>query len=114
MAGGLRFIRKLGFLSGKSCLVALTPWIGLLGRGYCLLGLFAACFVGKQRKILIIYFGTAMMRGQYGVLSFKSLVLVLLALGVPMIEEFLLHPPFKDKGDFLWLAEVCYYLGHLW
>ena len=31
--GGLRFPRKSGYLSGKSCLVGLTLLIGLLGEG---------------------------------------------------------------------------------
>nr|ADN33690.1 SIL1 [Cucumis melo subsp. melo] len=31
-----------------------------------------------------------------------------------MIEEFLLHPPSRDKGVFLWLAEVCAVVWYIW
>ena len=75
-------VPKKGSLSGKCCLVVLTLWIGMLGRGLRLSGHFVACFVGRRRKILIIFFGIAITRGQCGVLSCRSSVLVLLALGV--------------------------------
>ena len=31
-----------------------------------------------------------------------------------MIEEFLLHSPFRDKGSFLWLAGVCAVMWDIW
>lgn len=31
-----------------------------------------------------------------------------------IIEEFLLHPPFREKGQFLWLARICAIMCNLW
>ena len=47
------------------------------------MGLFVVCFVGRQRKTLIISFGIANMCVLCGVLLCRSLVLSLLAKGVP-------------------------------
>ena len=60
--GGLWFLRNLGSLFDKSCLVGLTPLTHLLGK-LCLLGPFVACFIGRWRKTLIISFGTASLLG---------------------------------------------------
>ena len=69
---GLRFLRKSGSLFGKSCLVGLTLLIGLLG-------LFVACFVGRRRKTLIIFFGIASTSRLCGVLFYGNLVLAMSA-----------------------------------
>ena len=85
-SGGQRFVRKLDSLFGKSCLVGLTPLIGLLAE-FRLLSLFAACFVGRPRKILIIVFGIASILEQCGALSSKSSVFSLLGCKVLRVKR---------------------------
>ena len=80
-SGGLRFLRKLSSLSGKSCSVGLILLIGLSG-GALLVMPFCSFFVGRWRKILIIFFGINILRWLCGALSFRSLVLILLAFRV--------------------------------
>jgi len=75
--GGKRFLRKLGSLSNKSCLVKLILLIGLLGE-LRLSGLFVACCIRRSRKILILLVGIASLQGPCGAPSCRSSVLALL------------------------------------
>lgn len=55
------------------------------------------------------------MCGLCGALSCGSLVLALQAYCIRgTIEKFLLHPPFREKGRFLWLAEMCVVIWDVW
>ena len=102
--GGLRFPRKSSSLSGKSFLVGLTQFIGLLGEWSRLLDLFVVCFVKKQRKILIILFGIAIMCGMCGVFfSCRSSELVMLVIGAFVWQS-------KRKGFFVACWCVCCHL----
>lgn len=102
--GGLRFQRKLGSLSGRSCLVELTLLIGLSEGGLlcCLL-----CQMAKEdldhpfwdfHFVRLVWCSFLL---EFGV-NFVCLRSVRVT-----IEEFLLHPPFSEKGGLLWRTRVC-------
>ena len=75
-------------------------------REYALLGLFVACFVERQRKTLTISFGTARCV-LCGVFFCRSLAKSIHS----TIEEFLLHPPFREKGFLLRGMIGCFVVG---
>ena len=77
--GGLRFLRKLGSLSGKSCLAGSTLLIGLSGGRLCLLSLSVVCCVKWQREILITSFGIVSLRASCGAPFCTILLLALSA-----------------------------------
>ena len=108
---GLRFLKKLGYLPGKSCLVGLRLFIGLLRGGLHLSDLLLYTFSdgrGRSRSSLL---GLPICKDC--VVLFPSRVLVERSVRSVTIEEFLLHLPFKDKRLFMVCWDVCSYLRHL-
>ena len=113
---GRRFPRKLGSLFGKSYLSVLTLWIGLVRKKTLLVSLFSCMPCQKVEEDLDHLFWNC----QYARALWSSF---LQELGVniagsrsvrAMIEEFLLHLPFNDKGSFLWVARVCAISWDIW
>ena len=103
----LRFPRKLGSLSGKSCLGIL--WIGLLGRGLRLSAHFCCILCRKAEEDLdhlfwdCHYVRAAMWSSflpEFGICFAGSRSVK------ETIEELLLHLPFKDKEGFLRVWDI--------
>lgn len=103
--GGLRSLKMFNSLPDKFYLVIWTQWIDFWVRSLCSWGVFVVFFVGRQRNTWITF---------SGVVSLRDLKLPCQRDVRKTIKEFLLHPPFKEKGWFLWFAGVCFIVRYFW
>lgn len=83
-----------------------------------LVGLFCCILRRKAEKTLITFFGVVILLILFGTFSSRRLACrlpIACCRGTrDIIKEFLLHPPFREKGQFLWLARICAIMCNLW
>lgn len=107
--GSLRSLRKWDLLPGKCYLVVLILYGGWWGKELRLWDHFAVFFVGKRRKTLIICFGSAITLQLYGAYFYKILLLIMqdiMTFKQQLVNFSWIHP-WKEKGCFFFIAEVC-------
>ena len=109
----IKFLKELGSLFDKFCLVEWTLSIGLLRGRTLLVGPF--CYL-LMRKTLIISFGTNSVYRLCGALFWRSLVLAMLAKGAfarQLRSSFFIHLS-ERNANFLWLVGMCAMIWDIW
>ena len=113
---GLRFLRKLGSLFGKSYLVGLTLLIGLLESKTFLIRPFR-CFLCREveEDLDNLFWNCQHVHAMWNsFLQDFDFNFVGQRSARAMIEEFLHHPPFREKWCILWLVGVCAMIWDVW